>query len=171
MNAGPEGLLVRPVQHISACLFVERWARCSLSKLCLSIVRPVGGDGPRLDVLMLQPGLACHVLNISCRQQLSTMQERWNALEAEAAAARQEAEEAQAAAGKADADLAALSTAYNDLEEHAFKMEEQLKQQEQAGQVQQQQGPVAAGGVPEPEVQARIQAALEQVGWIWLGAG
>jgi 4-diphosphocytidyl-2C-methyl-D-erythritol kinase len=97
------------------------------------------------------------------------MQERWNALEAEAAAARQEAEEARAAAGKADADLAALSTAYNDLEEHAFKMEEQLKQQEQ---VQQQQGPAAAaGGVPESEMQARIQAALEQVGGSWLDAG
>jgi hypothetical protein len=100
------------------------------------------------------------------------MQERWDALEAEAAAARQEAEEARAAAGKADADLAALSTAYNDLEEHAFKLEEQLKQQEVVQQ-QQQQGPAAApaaaaDGVSDTEVQARIQAALEQVGGLWL---
>lgn len=87
------------------------------------------------------------------------MQERWNALEADAAAAREAAEEAQAAAAKADADLAALSTAYNSLEEHAFKLEEQLKQQ------QEQPGGAAgaAGGVPEAEVQARIKAALEQV--------
>jgi hypothetical protein len=59
------------------------------------------------------------------------MQERWSALEADAAAAREAVAEATAAAGKAEADLAALSTAYNDLEEHAFRMEEQLKQQQE----------------------------------------
>jgi hypothetical protein len=93
------------------------------------------------------------------------MQDRWNGLEADAAAAREAAEEAHNAAAKADADLAALSTAYNDLEEHAFKLEEQLKQLEQAGDSQQQhQAGAAVGGVPEAEVQERITAALEQVG-------
>lgn len=101
----------------------------------------------------------------ACRQQLSAMQDRWNDLEADAAAAREAAEEARIAAAKADADLAALSTAYNDLEEHAFKLEEQLKQLEQAADSQQQQQAGAAfGGVPEAEVQERIKAALEQVG-------
>lgn len=101
------------------------------------------------------------------------MQERWSALEADAAAAREAAEEAKAAAGKAEADLADLSSAYNDLEAHAFSMEEQLKQLQEAGgqdsQQQQQQGGVSGvsgvsgGGLSEAEVEARINAALEQV--------
>lgn len=90
------------------------------------------------------------------------MQEQWSALEAGVAAAQAAAEEAQAAAGKAEADLAALSSAYNDLEAHAFNLEEQLKQQEQQQPEEQQQGgPEAA--VSEAEVQARIQVALDQV--------
>lgn len=96
------------------------------------------------------------------------MQERWNALEADAAAAREVAEEARTAVGKAEADLAALSTAYNDLEEHAFKLEEQLKQQEQAGQQQPEQAATAASaaaaaGLTEAQVEERIKAAVQQV--------
>lgn len=76
-------------------------------------------------------------------------------------------------AGKAEADLGALSTAYNDLEEHAFRMEEQLKQAEESAEAgqqaatagQQQQAAAAAGGLlSEEQVEARIQAALEKVG-------
>jgi hypothetical protein len=94
------------------------------------------------------------------------MQARWSGMEAAVSAAREEAESAAAAAAKAEADLGALSTAYNGLEQHAFDMEEQLRQlQEQ----QQQQGAAAAGaaaaggGLSEADVQARVQAALEQV--------
>ena len=98
------------------------------------------------------------------------MQERWSALEADAAAAREAAEEAKAAAGKADADLAALSTAYNDLEAHAFKLEEQLKEQEEAAGRQEAQQPAAAAapstGLTEAELEARIQAAVEQVRFV-----
>lgn len=77
-------------------------------------------------------------------------------------------------AGKAEADLGALSTAYNDLEEHAFRMEEQLKQAEEsavagqqaatAGQQQQQAAAAAGGLLCEAQVEASIQAALEKVG-------
>jgi hypothetical protein len=82
-------------------------------------------------------------------------------------------------AGKAEADLGALSTAYNDLEEHAFRMEEQLKQAEDskaaAAAATGQQPVTAAGGqdaaaaagellLSEAQVEARIQAALEKVG-------
>jgi len=102
-----------------------------------------------------------------CRQQLSSMQEQWNALEADAAAAREAAEEARAAAGKAEADLAALSTAYNDLEAHAFRLEEQQKQLEQSDQQQQQQQ--QAAGLSDAEVEARIKAAVEQVCVVFLG--
>jgi 4-diphosphocytidyl-2C-methyl-D-erythritol kinase len=95
------------------------------------------------------------------------MQERWSALEAQAAAANEAAEEARASAAAAQDNLAALSTAYNDLEAHAFKMEEQLKQQEQLEQQQQQEGAKAgAGGLTETEVEARIKEALEEVGML-----
>jgi predicted nucleic acid-binding Zn-ribbon protein len=96
------------------------------------------------------------------------MQERWSSMEAAVSAAREEAESAAAAAAKADAELGALSTAYNGLEQHAFDMEEQLRQLQE----QQQQSAAAAaaaaagGGLSEADVQARIQAALEQVRWL-----
>eukprot|EP00775_Hariotina_reticulata_P006091 gene6091-6329_t len=96
------------------------------------------------------------------RQQLSAMQGRWSALEAEAAAARGAAEEARATAAKAEADLAALSTAYNGLEAHAFEVEEQLRKLQQRNAAD---GPAVAadkGIIPEAAVQARIQAAVEQ---------
>lgn len=117
-----------------------------------------------LTVVMVSVLYAC-CLYSCCRQQLSTMQERWNALEADATAAREAAEEARAAAGKAEADLAALSTAYNDLEAHAFRLEEQQKQLEQSDLQQQQQ----AAGLSDAEVEARIKAAVEQVCVVFRG--
>jgi 4-diphosphocytidyl-2C-methyl-D-erythritol kinase len=106
------------------------------------------------------------------------MQERWSGMEAAVAAAREDADSATAAAAKAEADLAALSTAYNGLEQHAFEMEEQLRQLQE-----QQQGSAAAAaavaagagaaadGIIEAAVQARIQAALEEVSLRGIGYG
>jgi 4-diphosphocytidyl-2C-methyl-D-erythritol kinase len=99
------------------------------------------------------------------------MQERWSALEAQAAAANEAAEEAKASAAAAQDNLAALSTAYNDLEAHAFKLEEQLKQQELSEQQQQQGAAKAGAGVlTEAEVEARIKEALDQVGVVGKGS-
>lgn len=101
--------------------------------------------------------------SITSRQQLAAMQERWSGMEAAAAAAREEAEAAAAAAAKAEADLAALSSAYNGLEQHAFEMEEQLRRLQD--QQQQQQGSAGGGaaGLSEADVAARVQAAIEEV--------
>jgi chromosome segregation ATPase len=48
-------------------------------------------------------------------------------------AAQKQAEDAQAAVAKSEADLEDLSGAYNTLEAHAFKLEGQLREQQQTG--------------------------------------
>jgi predicted nucleic acid-binding Zn-ribbon protein len=88
-------------------------------------------------------------------------------MEAAVSAAREEAESAAAAAAKADAELGALSTAYNGLEQHAFDMEEQLRQLQEQQQQRAAAAAAAGGGaLSEADVQARIQAAFNQVSWL-----
>ncbi|KAF6263900.1 hypothetical protein COO60DRAFT_308594 [Scenedesmus sp. NREL 46B-D3] len=124
-----------------------------------------GGSGPKSSAADAESRVAAQLRASraemeagAMRQQLAAMQERWSGMEAAVAAAREEAEAAAAAAAKAEADLGALSTAYNGLEQHAFDMEEQLRQLQQ-----QQQGAAAAagaaGGLRGADVQARTQAA------------
>ena len=87
------------------------------------------------------------------------MQQRWGALEAAVAEAQHEKAEALGAAAKADADLASLSAAYNQLEAHAFSLEEAAasakREAEEAG---------SGGGLTEAQIEAlvaeRLAAAL-----------
>lgn len=70
---------------------------------------------------------------------------------------------ARGAAEKAESDLAALSGAYNSLEDHAYALEEKLKQAEAATEAPLAAGAAAAAsgsGSSEAEVQQRIDAAV-----------
>ncbi|KAK9825363.1 hypothetical protein WJX81_004059 [Elliptochloris bilobata] len=94
----------------------------------------------------------------SLREELDGLQERYRDAATELDAARSQADEARVTAARLEADLKGLSSAYNNLEAHAFALEKRVGEHGAAPAGD------AAPGVSEAEAARRETAAAEAAG-------